>query len=144
MTFKIRLSITTKLLIATGTVLVLTTGILLYILIQRQERLILNQMRNEARSLFRQVLLTRRWIADHGGIFVEKLPRVKPNPYLSEIGKEAEVIDRKGRKLVRENPLLVTKELSRYARERDLFWFNITSLKPLKPENSLMSLKGKP
>lgn len=136
MTFKIRLSITTKLLIATGTVLVLTMGILFYILIQRQERLILNQMRNEARSLFRQVLLTRRWIADHGGIFVERLPWVKPNPYLSEIGKEAEVIDRKGRKLVRENPALVTKELSRYARERDLFWFNITSLKPLNPENS--------
>lgn len=136
MTHRIKLSIITKLLIVTGMVLVLTMGILFYMLIQKQERLIIDQVRNEARSLFRQVVITRRWIADHGGIFVERLPWVRPNPYLAEINKETEVIDRRGRRLVRENPAMVTKELSRYARERGLFWFNITSLKPLNPDNS--------
>lgn len=136
MTSRIKLGIITKLLIVTGMVLVLTMGILFYMLIQKQERLIMDQVRNEARSLFRQVVITRRWIADHGGIFVERLPWVRPNPYLAEINKETEVIDRRGRRLVRENPAMVTKELSRYARERGLFWFNITSLKPLNPDNS--------
>lgn len=136
MTSRIKLSIITKLFIFTGTVLVLTMGILFYILIQRQERFIMDRVKNEARSLFRQVVITRRWIADHGGIFVERLQWVRPNPYLAEINKEAEVIDRKGRRLVRENPAMVTKELSRYARGKGLFWFNITSLKPLNPDNA--------
>lgn len=131
-----RLSIITKLLIATGTVLVLTMGVLFYILIQKQERFIMDQVRNEARSLFRQIVITRRWIADHGGIFVERLPWVKPNPFLAEVYKETEVIDNKGRRYIRENPAMVTKELSRYAKEKGLFWFNITSLRPLNPDNS--------
>lgn len=136
MSLRIRLSITTKLLITTGTTLILTMGVLFYLLIQRQERFILDQIKNEARSLFNQIVITRRWIADHGGIFVEKLPWVRPNPYLAEINKETEIIDIRGRKLVRENPAMVTKELSRYAREKSVFWFNITSLRPLNPENS--------
>jgi len=135
MIHRIRLSITAKLLVVTGMVILMTMGILFYLLIQKQERLLIDQVRNQARSLFRQIVITRRWIADHGGIFVERLPWVKPNPYLADIYKETEIIDRKGRRLVRENPAMVTKELSRYARERGLFWFNITSLKPLNPDN---------
>jgi signal transduction histidine kinase len=135
MIHRIRLSITAKLLVVTGMVILMTMGILFYLLIQKQERLLIDQVRNQAMSLFRQIVITRRWIADHGGIFVERLPWVKPNPYLADIYKETEIIDRKGRRLVRENPAMVTKELSRYARERGLFWFNITSLKPLNPDN---------
>lgn len=55
------------------------------------------QVKNEARSLFKQIVITRRWIADHGCIFVESLPWVRPNPYFTEIKKETETIDRKGR-----------------------------------------------
>jgi signal transduction histidine kinase len=66
---------------------------------------------------------------------VEKLPWAKPNPYLTRIGKEAEITDIKGRKFVAKNPAMVTKELSKYARDRELYWFHITSLKLLNPEN---------
>ncbi len=136
MKLRIKLGLTSKILIVTGTALLLTIGALFYIIINRQERLIMDQVRNEARSLFKQIVITRRWIADHGGIFVERLPWVKPNPYLAMVNKETEIIDIKGRRLVKENPAMVTKEISRYARDKGLFWFNITSLKPINPENS--------
>ena len=34
------------------------------------------------------------------------------------------------------NPAMVTKELSVYAEKEGLFWFHITSLKLMNPENA--------
>ncbi len=73
----------------------------------------------QAKALFKQIALTRKWIADHGGVFVEKAPWRGPGPYLSE----AEIVDIKGRKFIKESPAMVTKELSEYAREKYLSLF---------------------
>ena len=74
----------------------------------------------------------RKWIADHGGVFVERLPRSQPSPYLAD----PEILDHQGRRYTKETPAMVTKELAKYSREEGLFWFHITSLKLTNPENA--------
>lgn len=128
----IRSSLNLKVLLVTGVILVSTIGMTFYVLGKRHERLLLEQMKTPARILFRQVVLTRRWIADHGGIFVEKLPWVKRNPYL----KDGEIVDIEGRRYVKENPAYVTRELSEYSKREGIYWFHITSLNLVNPANA--------
>lgn len=108
-------------------------GVSFYLIARQQEHLIMEQIEFEARALFKHIVITRKWISDHQGVFVEKLPWVKDNPYLKNM--EAEITDIKGRKFVRKNPAMVTRELSEYAKEKGLFWFHITSSKLMNPNN---------
>ncbi|GER92481.1 histidine kinase [hot springs metagenome] len=129
---EMRISLSTKLIIGCSVTLILALGISFYIIAHRQERLIMGQVENEARAIFKQIVITRKWIADHGGIFVEKLPWIKPTPYI----KDSEVRDVQGKRYVRETPAMVTKELSKYAKDKGLYWFHITSLKLINPGNA--------
>ncbi|MFN3739745.1 MAG: ATP-binding protein [Thermodesulfovibrionales bacterium] len=131
-----KLNISAKFLLSSGIVLSLCLGISFYIIAKHQESLILEQAENEAKAIFKQIIITRKWVADHGGIFVEQKPWLKPNTYLGQVGEESLTMDIMGRKFIKENPAFVTRELSRYARERELYWFKITSLKLLNPMNS--------
>lgn len=97
-----------------------------------QQQIIAGQIENEARVLFKQIVITRQWIADHGGIFVEKLPWTKPSPYI----KNPEIADVSGKRYIMKTPAMVTKDLARYTKDRELFWFHITSLKLINPENA--------
>ncbi|MBI5051035.1 MAG: DUF3365 domain-containing protein, partial [Nitrospirae bacterium] len=128
----LRISLSLKFIIGVAVVLMITMGVSFYFISKRHETLVIQQLETQAKALFKQIVLTRRWIADHGGIFVEKVPGKKPSPYLSE----PEIIDIKGRKYTLETPAMVTKELSEYARKEGLFWFHITSLKLVNPENA--------
>ncbi|MCC6347304.1 MAG: DUF3365 domain-containing protein [Nitrospirales bacterium] len=128
----LRLKLNLKFIIGCSLTLIAALGISFYIIAQRQENLIMGQVENEARVLFRQIVITRKWIADHGGIFIEKLPWVKPTPYL----RDSAITDGKGKQYVRESPAMVTKELSRYSKDKGLYWFHITSLKLTNPENA--------
>jgi len=112
--------------------LLTTLGATFYVFNERHEQLILRQAENEARAFFRQIVLTRRWISDHGGIFVEKLARSQPSPYLAN----PEILDQQGRRYTRKTPAMVTKELAIYSKEEGSFWFHITSLKLTNPENA--------
>ncbi|MDZ7641428.1 MAG: DUF3365 domain-containing protein [Desulfurivibrio sp.] len=127
-----RLNLSLKFIIGCCLTLLLALGSTFYVINQRQEELITQQAENEARSVFRQIVLMRKWIADHGGIFVEKLPWLEPTPFVDD----PEIIDKQGRRFVRETPAMVTKELSLYAREKGMYWFHITSLKLTNPENA--------
>jgi signal transduction histidine kinase len=127
-----RLNLSTKLIIGCSITLIAALSISFYFIAQRQERLIMGQVENEARAIFKQIVITRKWIADHGGIFVERLPWIKPSPYI----KNSEVIDIQGKRYIKETPAMVTKELSRYAKDKELYWFHITSLKLTNPENA--------
>jgi len=127
-----RLSISLKFIIGCSIALIIIIGISFYVIAHHQERLIIGQLENEARAIHRQIVITRQWIADHGGIFIEKLPWVRPSPYVNE----AEIRDTRGKRYIKETPAMVTKEISKYARDRGLFWFHITSLKLVNPENA--------
>jgi signal transduction histidine kinase len=121
-----------KLLLTCAVVSVITLSGVFFFLDRRQESLYLESMNNQARALFQQVVFTRKWIADHGGVFVEQLPWVSPNPYL----KEKSVTATTGRKYIKKNPAMVTRELSDYSRKQGAYWFHITSLRPINPANA--------
>jgi signal transduction histidine kinase len=132
-----KLSLSMKFIILCGITLTIALGVSFYIIAKQQERLIMEQIEFEARALFKHIVITRKWISDHQGVFVEKLPWVKENPYLRDIKTiEPEITDTRGRKYVRKNPAMVTRELSEYAKEKGLFWFHITSLKLMNPNNN--------
>lgn len=127
-----KFSLSFKFITGCSLTLLATLGATFYLFTERQETLIIRQAENEARAVFRQIVLMRRWIADHGGVFVEKLPRSQPSPFLAD----PEILDRQGRRYTKETPAMVTKELAKYSREEGLFWFHITSLKLTNPENA--------
>jgi hypothetical protein len=128
----LKISLSLKFIIGTAVVLSIAMGLSLYFISRNHEKLILEQVDAQAKALFRQIVLTRKWVANHGGVFVEKVPWKDPSPYLLE----PEIVDIKGRKYTKESPAMVTKELSKYAQEKGLYWFHITSLKLVNPENS--------
>lgn len=128
----IRINLSHKFVIGVIVVLAITMGFSLYFISKKHRELVMEQVHAQAKALIGQILLTGKWVADHGGVFVEKLPWKEPNPYL----KEAEITDIKGKKYIKESPLMATKELSEYARKEGLFWFHITSLELINPQNA--------
>ncbi len=130
--FKLRIGFRAKLLMVCALVCTITlSGVFIY-LDNRQQSIYLDFMKNQSRAIFKQIVITRKWIADHGGIFVEKLPWSSPNPYLDN----SAVTTADGRRYIKENPAMVTRELSEYAKEHGSYWFHITSLNLVNPSNA--------
>jgi len=97
----------------------------------RMDRIIDGQHLTAARAHFKNIVLTRRWNANHGGVFVKKGEEVVSNPYLEN--PDIESID--GTIYTKKNPALMTREISEYAKESGDFAYHITSLMPLNPGN---------
>lgn len=127
-----RLNLGLKYAAFTAIAVSIVTGATLLIVSKRHERLIMAQTEVQAKALFQQIVITRRWVADHGGVFVEKLPWVRPNPFLPD----STILDREGRQYIKQNPALVTKQLSSYAQKEGLYFFHITSLRLMNPNNA--------
>lgn len=127
-----RINLSLKIAVTITLVLLLVLGLMSWSLLKKHEQMATAQVEMQAKALFQQVVLTRRWVAEHGGVFVEKLPWVEANPYL----RNSTIVDVAGRRYVKENPAMVTKQLSRYAEREQLYVFHITSLKMLNPENA--------
>jgi signal transduction histidine kinase len=81
--------------------------------------------------LSKQVLLTRKWVADHNGLFLLKSEGVAANPFL----KEQEIADTSGRRYVKRNPAMVTREISEYAASEGVAHYRVTALKVINPLN---------
>ncbi len=64
-----------------------------------------------ARAHFRDIVLTRRWAAEYGGVYVEKREGVEANPYL----ENPDVVADNGKTYTLRNPALMTREVSELA-----------------------------
>jgi len=107
--------------------------LIFYILAQRYEKLINDNLLETSRSFYKNIVITRSWIAQHNGVYVEKNENVKSTPYL----KNPDVRTVDNRTLTLKNPALVTRELSDLSKKMGgRFQFHITSLKPINPNNS--------
>jgi diguanylate cyclase (GGDEF)-like protein len=84
-----------------------------------------------ARAHFKDIVLTRRWNAGYGGVFVEKKTGVVSNPYLTN----PDITDVDGKVYTKKNPALMTREISELAEKEGDFQFHITSLKLKNPNN---------
>ena len=97
----------------------------------RSQALLSDQVTAQARAHFQGIVLTRKWSAMHGGVYVIKTPGMQSNPYLKK--PDIKTVD--GRTLTLKNPALMTREISELANENSLFTFRITSLRPINPSN---------
>lgn len=96
------------------------------------DRLIAEQYLTTARAHFKNIVLIRRWNAEHGGVFVKKGPDNPSNPYLEN--PDITAVD--GTVYTMKNPALMTREISEYARQSGDFIYHITSLVALNPDNA--------
>ena len=112
-------------------ILVFVLGLFIGVMV-RNNQLVRTQILSQARAHFHNIVLTRRWNAMYGGLFVEKRPGVESNPYL----KNPDIRTTDRRTYTMKNPALMTREISELAREQGLFTYHITSLKPLNPGNA--------
>ena len=62
------------------------------------------------RSLFRELLIIRKWNALHGGVYVPVTDRFQPIPYLQDVRRD--VVTRDGEKLTKVNPEYMTRLIS--------------------------------
>jgi signal transduction histidine kinase len=98
----------------------------------QQRRNALEQIRNQARILVRQIILTRKWVSDCGGVMV-------PSHSVGASGMSMiynDTLQTPQETLLRYTPAMVTKKLSQYSLEQDMYQFRLASLRPLNPENS--------
>jgi len=87
-----------------------------------------------AKTLFQQNLVSRRWNARHGGVYVPITADSPPNPYLPEHLRI--LTTDTGLKLTRINPSYMTRQMAgMMAKEVGGTRFHLTSLKPIRPEN---------
>ena len=89
------------------------------------------QVVNQARILARQIVLTRQWVTDCGGIFVD---------IQSQGAKDIacffdDKLHTNHGEFQRFTPAMVTRKLSQYSTRQDLYRFRLASLNPLNPEN---------
>jgi hypothetical protein len=125
------MNLTIKFIVAISAIILLSYGFLLFQTSSLQNELVMEQARQQARILYKQILLTRQWVSDHQGLFFIKTAGVGENPYLQGSSIRGE----DGTVFVKRNPAMVTRELSEYAAKSGFCWFRITSLNPVNPEN---------
>ena len=90
-----------------------------------------DQVVNQARILSRQIILTRQWITDCGGVFVNRQSQgAKDVMYLFD-----DTLQTKRGSYQRFTPSMVTRKLSQYSTQQDLYRFRLAGLNPLNPEN---------
>ena len=118
-------------ILSAGLVFLFSLIIIFAVVTVTNRRLIYEQAKTEARALFHSIVITRKWNAVHGGVYVEKKTGMTSNPYLDD----PDITSTDGRVFTKKNPALMTREISAYAEQEGLFRFNITSLRPLNPDN---------
>jgi signal transduction histidine kinase/DNA-binding response OmpR family regulator len=87
-----------------------------------------------ARNMFRMIVLTRAWNAEHGGVYVPVGDKVQPNPYLDHPRRDLVTTD--GQHLTLVNPAFMTRLVGELAQQQSDAVFHITSLNPIRPANA--------
>lgn len=95
-----------------------------------------DEAKANARVLFEQNLMFRRWNAMHGGVYAPVSEKAQPNPYLSHL-PDRDVTTTTGRKLTMINPAYMVRQVHELMESYGIgIHGRITSLKPLNPENA--------
>jgi len=102
----------------------------------RSNELLLETVREQARSYFELIVQTRMWNAQYGSVYVEKKAGDLSNRYLREIGINPDISCDGNRIFTMKNPAVMTREISMLTGAKTGVKFHITSLKPINPENA--------
>ncbi|MGB8932386.1 MAG: DUF3365 domain-containing protein [Anaeromyxobacteraceae bacterium] len=89
----------------------------------------------EAQNSVQHLVITRRWISGHGGVYVPITGLLQPSPYLAFVPDRA-ARTAEGRELTLMNPAWMTRQLLELTNQEHGVSGHITSLRPLRPENA--------
>jgi len=127
------MKLSTKVILVVTITVTLISGLIFYSLSKRYEHQIHDSLLRTARAFYTEIIITRTWVAQHHGIYVDKRFSNEVSPFL----KNAEVQTTDGRTLILKTPAQVTRELSELSEIMGgKFQFHITSLTPLNPRNT--------
>ena len=121
-----------KFVLLLGTVVTLFVAAIFFWMFEQSKQSAMSQLNQQAKSLLQQIIITRLWIADHGGLFVKQQPGVEANPFTPN----TDITDQEGKIYHFRNPAMVTREISAYAKNAGLYRFRLTSLKLRNPYNA--------
>jgi signal transduction histidine kinase len=126
-----RFSLQVKFLVGIGLIVIPTLAIIfVWAGIQYKQQSITQKM-NQARTLARQVILTRQWVADSRGVLVHRGSEgAKDITYFYD-----HRIDTPDGTYQRFTPSMVTRKLSQYSLQQARYHFRLTALNPLNPLN---------
>lgn len=93
------------------------------------------QLIEQARAFFQEIIVTRQWVASHGGVYVPLETSGGVNAYLNNIDGVKALITCEGQQYTLKNPALVTRELSESTLHQGKISYKITSLNPLNDAN---------
>jgi diguanylate cyclase (GGDEF)-like protein len=93
--------------------------------------LVSEEILTRGKAHFNNIVITRKWNAKYGGVYVEKKEGVESNPYLDD----PDITTVYNKTYTLKNPALMTREISEFAEKEGLFQFHITSLDPVNPAN---------
>jgi len=102
----------------------------------RNNRLLIESVRQQAVSCFELVNKVRRWNINYDGIYVEKKPGIETNLFLSEVGVEPDLTAADGRIFTLRNHAIMTSEISRILRDYNGVQFHITSRQLVNNDNA--------
>lgn len=129
------LKISKNLIIFIFTLIILSTTIVMIIsiLTSSKEQITLSKkaLFQEAVAHFNTMVDTRTWNANFGGVYVETKEDFQPNPYL----KDNHIFSSDKKLLVKINPAWMTRLISEISNKNNHYYFKLTSLKPLNPQN---------
>jgi len=127
-----KLSLHWKFLLVIAVVVLPSLGIIFKLADVQYEKQVMDQVRDQAKTLAMQVIMTRKWVADCGGVMVlsESNGARDTNYFYNDRMKTS-----RG-DYQRFTPSMVTKKLSEYSLNQNLYQFRLASLHPLNPENS--------
>ncbi len=125
------ISLRAKFLLSICLIIVPTIGaIFLWVALENRKNS-LEQVLNQARILTRQVIITRQWISDCGGILVKKNSLGAKGTFYAFEGS----VNTEDGLYVKFTPSMVTKKLSQYSSREQLYRFRLAGLSPINPEN---------
>lgn len=126
-----RLSLQWKFLLSIVLVVFSTLGIIFVWAGFQNEKQAMDQVVNQAKILIRQIILTRQWVSDCGGVMVLR----DSEGAADVLGFYDDRMDTPRGSYQRFTPSMVTKKLSQYSLREDLYRFRLAGSNPLNPEN---------
>jgi PAS domain S-box-containing protein len=99
--------------------------------------------RNSLITSVKKDIIYQKWGPGHGGVYVPESEHKPPNPYLSHI-EERDITTPSGRSLTLVNPAYMTRQVDKIGTEQYKIRSRITSLNPIRPENSPKTWEKEP
>ncbi|NTU70807.1 MAG: diguanylate cyclase [Coriobacteriia bacterium] len=90
----------------------------------------------QADSYIDLLMNARAWNSIHGGVWVPQTPAVETNPYLRDLGVDAETSTVSGTALTLRDPATMTREIAQITDGEHGVTFGLTSLLPVNPYNA--------